>query len=608
MPFKSKSQMRACFAKHDKGWDCHKWAKETGNTKKLPERMKKGNGGKFRPKYQRGGSIVDYLNRQGKDASYEARKKMYTQKYGTNDYSGTAEQNLKLLADLQTTPTGPGMVGRTPQMPWQQASGMINPAAPAPAPARPQPTAPPRTLRDIGRSTGWVKPHGPAPRADSKVVAPWAQPSNLVNFGAPVVDRGLESGVIVDKRTGKARVVKNFQTVKEFPVLTGQNVEGNSNLLRVDAVDGSEKNTPVGYYNLAHSNPVALKEFNNNVLDMNPIRGPHGEPAPQATGLAFHETYDPKNRLPLYGTSKPWVSYGCVNGRCNDVKEVMGMFPQGDTMQVVDSKYRPRKQRGGMIPLSWIDQLPAENQLQAQNLIPVNPPIATSYFPKQDLALPAQQRGLSRMGISNGMRAGNDLLAEISGRVDRGRQNQYMYDQYSTLGQMDEMPVQNFQPNPFSLYARYGGSLRRYQQGGPMDGFAKEFARRKGTMNPEDTYAAPNAPFLGTNGQPFVPRPSTRQVQYNLPNGVDPSQLKSYGQEFWYDDPHTGDAVFVDPSVFNRYRGQQPALASMAKLKEGGINPAHKGWCTPMTKSTCTGKRRQFALNMKKMARENKNG
>ena len=30
------------------------------------------------------------------------------------------------------------------------------------------------------------------------------------------------------------------------------------------------------------------------------------------------------------------------------------------------------------------------------------------------------------------------------------------------------------------------------------------------------------------------------------------------------------------------------------------LNPAHKGWCTPMTKSTCTGKRRQFALNSKK--------
>ena len=30
------------------------------------------------------------------------------------------------------------------------------------------------------------------------------------------------------------------------------------------------------------------------------------------------------------------------------------------------------------------------------------------------------------------------------------------------------------------------------------------------------------------------------------------------------------------------------------------LNPAHKGYCTPMTKKTCTGKRKQFALNAKK--------
>ena len=29
-------------------------------------------------------------------------------------------------------------------------------------------------------------------------------------------------------------------------------------------------------------------------------------------------------------------------------------------------------------------------------------------------------------------------------------------------------------------------------------------------------------------------------------------------------------------------------------------NPAHKGDCTPMTKSTCTGRKRQFALLMKR--------
>jgi hypothetical protein len=38
MPFKSKAQMRACYAAHDRKWNCHKWAHETPNLKSLPER------------------------------------------------------------------------------------------------------------------------------------------------------------------------------------------------------------------------------------------------------------------------------------------------------------------------------------------------------------------------------------------------------------------------------------------------------------------------------------------------------------------------------------------------------------------------------------------
>jgi hypothetical protein len=33
------------------------------------------------------------------------------------------------------------------------------------------------------------------------------------------------------------------------------------------------------------------------------------------------------------------------------------------------------------------------------------------------------------------------------------------------------------------------------------------------------------------------------------------------------------------------------------------INPAHKGYCTPETKSTCTPKRRALAQKLKAMAR-----
>lgn len=38
----------------------------------------------------------------------------------------------------------------------------------------------------------------------------------------------------------------------------------------------------------------------------------------------------------------------------------------------------------------------------------------------------------------------------------------------------------------------------------------------------------------------------------------------------------------------------------MAKKRFMGINPTHRGFCTPMSKSTCTGARRRLALTLKK--------
>jgi hypothetical protein len=36
------------------------------------------------------------------------------------------------------------------------------------------------------------------------------------------------------------------------------------------------------------------------------------------------------------------------------------------------------------------------------------------------------------------------------------------------------------------------------------------------------------------------------------------------------------------------------------KWLQKAVNPKHEGWCTPMTKSTCTGHRRAFAQLMKR--------
>jgi len=39
------------------------------------------------------------------------------------------------------------------------------------------------------------------------------------------------------------------------------------------------------------------------------------------------------------------------------------------------------------------------------------------------------------------------------------------------------------------------------------------------------------------------------------------------------------------------------------KWIQKAINPAHKGYCTPMTKATCTPKRKALAMTLKKIAK-----
>ena len=48
---------------------------------------------------------------------------------------------------------------------------------------------------------------------------------------------------------------------------------------------------------------------------------------------------------------------------------------------------------------------------------------------------------------------------------------------------------------------------------------------------------------------------------------------------------------------------------NMTKKKnwiQNAVNPKHKGYCTPMTKSTCTPKRKALAQTFKRMASKRK--
>ena len=51
----------------------------------------------------------------------------------------------------------------------------------------------------------------------------------------------------------------------------------------------------------------------------------------------------------------------------------------------------------------------------------------------------------------------------------------------------------------------------------------------------------------------------------------------------------------------NTYKTLSDAKKSIENKDKGfSLNPKHKGWCSPITKKTCTGRRKQFALNAKK--------
>ena len=45
-------------------------------------------------------------------------------------------------------------------------------------------------------------------------------------------------------------------------------------------------------------------------------------------------------------------------------------------------------------------------------------------------------------------------------------------------------------------------------------------------------------------------------------------------------------------------------MAKDKKWIQKAVNPAHKGFCTPMTKTTCTPKRKALARTFKAMAKK----
>ena len=175
------------------------------------------------------------------------------------------------------------------------------------------------------------------PPETAKKVAAAATPQQAIK--AIENSKKLQSGVVTDKRQNMSYVIENGKVIKSFPVLTGQNVEGNDNTQSLDQLEKSKvgRATPTGAYLM---NPNA-DIYGERGLDMNAIAA-FGQAAPKSSDTAYHTTYpgELNTRNPLYDASDPRkrdASYGCVNCKKEDINYLTERFPKGDTAIVVDS-------------------------------------------------------------------------------------------------------------------------------------------------------------------------------------------------------------------------------------------------------------------------------
>ena len=273
--------------------------------------------------FQNGGSVVDYMNANNMNSSYNSRKKMYKNLFD-EEFSGTAEQNTKLLQHLRSSSN------KTASSSKSQSSK--------------------KSTKAIGEQT-----FGPLPaKKQTGVYDVTAFPEN----------RNLESGVIVDKNTNNAYVLQGNKIVNSFPVLTGQARDSNINEGYNYVENHPEgRATPTGSYMM---NPAA-NLYGEPGFRLNPIAA-FDQSAPRARNLAEHITYNPSERDKYYDMpgDKRNRSHGCVNCRKSDISQLTSMFPKGDTTMVIDTRNAldqnflsniPQKEHGGWVSHDWQPQV-----------------------------------------------------------------------------------------------------------------------------------------------------------------------------------------------------------------------------------------------------------
>ena len=242
-------------------------------------------------------------------------------------------------------------------------------------------------------------------------------------------------------------------------------------------------------------------------------------------------------------------------------------------MQVGDNS--PSSMDATPAPL-WHPEEEFNQNLDEANYYHDNPPVEK----KKDKIDPY----FAMHGIQNG-------ASWLSGIVDRNRQNQYMQQQYATLGQLDAMPTSNFQPNPFSLYAQYGGSIKKFQAGGrtpitvtnPSDPRLKAYSDSLSLYNKNRINAKKDGlnvdkvlPLVGNEGEKNADKKTgIRPVGMYAANNLDEynaywSAFKKPVQPVVYQKPSTRTVEYTDPLKFKQaQKAYSDSLLTYNNLEQG---------------------------------------
>jgi len=172
----------------------------------------------------------------------------------------------------------------------------------------------------------------------------------------------VKSGIYIDKGKNIAYVIGENGEQITFPVLTGQNREGNisdTNYDKVYQIPKKERVTAEGFYILDPQQDISklppeerkamMDEYNGKFRELKTIIGPNGEPKARTENTGFHQTAfmsneDYDERVKAYEALDPRardLSYGCTNAEECNIDYVNKIMPGADTVMVFDSKNNP---------------------------------------------------------------------------------------------------------------------------------------------------------------------------------------------------------------------------------------------------------------------------